>query len=117
MTSRMHVMPTRTLEQMMQEARSAESASGGEPSLAELRDAIEKVDTTIITAIAERMALSRAVGRVKTATGQPVMDPAREAAVVARAAALAREAGLPEDEVRELYWRIIAASRRAQLTT
>ena len=86
-----------------------------DPSLSELRLAIETIDETIVRVIAERMALSRAVGRVKVATGQPIMDPAREAAVVARAALLARDVGLPEDEIRALYWRLIACSRRAQL--
>lgn len=86
-----------------------------DPSLAELRSAIESIDETIVRMIADRMALSRAVGRVKAATGQPIMDPAREAAVVARAATLARDVGLPEDEIRALYWRLIACSRRAQL--
>ena len=86
-----------------------------DPSLAELRSAIESIDETIVRMIADRMALSRAVGRVKAATGQPIMDPAREAAVVARASALARDVGLPEDEIRALYWRLIACSRRAQL--
>ncbi len=84
-------------------------------SLEDIRADIERVDQTIIRAIAERMELARAVGRVKALTGQPVTDPAREAAVVARAAALARDAGLPEDEIRALYWRLIAFSRRAQL--
>jgi chorismate mutase len=92
--------------------------SEGEPtasaSLAELRAEIERVDATIISAIAERMQLARAVGRLKAATGQAVTDPAREAAVVARASVLAREAGLPEDEIRALYWRLLAVSRRAQ---
>jgi chorismate mutase len=83
-------------------------------TLRELRAKIERVDATIIAAIAERMHLARAVGRLKAATGQPVTDPAREAAVVARASLLAREAGLPEDEIRALYWRLLAVSRRAQ---
>jgi len=86
-----------------------------DPSLAELRSAIESIDETIVRMIADRMALSRAVGRVKAATGQPIMDPAREAAVVARASVLARDVGLPEDEIRALYWRLIACSRREQL--
>jgi len=87
----------------------------GARTLAELRCAIERIDETLIAAIAERMKLAREVGRVKAETGQPVTDPAREAAVVARAAQLARNAALPEDDIRELYWRLIAMSRRAQV--
>ncbi len=43
------------------------------------------------------------------------MDPMREAAVVSRVAALSREAGLPEDEMRSLYWRLLAVSRGVQV--
>ena len=83
-------------------------------SLSELRAAIEVVDAQLIDLVARRMRLVREVGQVKRATGQPVTDPAREAAVVARASALARDAGLPEDEVRALYWRVMAMARRVQ---
>ena len=83
-------------------------------SLSELRAAIEDVDTRLIAAIAERLALARAVGELKVADGEPVLDPAREAAVVARVSSLARSAGVPEDEIRALYWRLLSMSRRAQ---
>lgn len=85
------------------------------PTIASLREEIEAVDERLIAAIAERLALAREVGRVKAAAGQPVTDPAREAAVVARASALARAAGLPEDEIRALYWKLLAISRKVQL--
>ena len=84
-------------------------------SLAAIREEIEMVDARLIAAIAERVALARAAGFAKAAAGEPVVDPAREAAVVARASALARAAGLPEDEIRGLYWRLLAMSRRAQM--
>lgn len=87
---------------------------GAADALQALRAEIERTDATLIAALAERMALVRAVGQVKQAQGRAVTDPAREAAVVSRAAALAREAGLPEDEVRAIYWRILAMSRRVQ---
>lgn len=83
-------------------------------SLSELRAAIEDVDTRLIAAIAERLALARAVGELKVADGEPVLDPAREAAVLARVSILARSAGVPEDEIRALYWRLLSMSRRAQ---
>ncbi len=43
-----------------------------------------------------------------------MLDPAREAEVVGRAAARAREAGLPEDEIRALYWKVMAVARGVQ---
>lgn len=83
--------------------------------LAALRAKVEEVDARIIAAMAERLETSREIGRVKTALDQAITDPAREAAVVQRATSLARSANLPEDEIRFLYWRIVAMSRRAQL--
>jgi chorismate mutase len=83
--------------------------------LAALRAKVEEVDARIIAAMAERLDTSRKIGRVKIALDQAITDPAREAAVVLRATTLARNANLPEDEIRFLYWRIVAMSRRAQL--
>lgn len=83
--------------------------------LAMLRAKLEDVDARIVAAMAERMETSREIGRVKVAMAQAITDPAREAAVVQRATTLARSANLPEDEIRFLYWRIVAMSRRVQL--
>ena len=80
-----------------------------------LLEALQKDGRATVGELAERVSLACEVGRAKAAIGQPVIDPAREAAVVSRAAVLAREAGLPEDDVRALYWRLMAMSRRAQL--
>jgi len=94
---------------------------GSEPTsdpareLADAREAIEAVDARIIDALAQRVALGRVVRAAKRRAGQPVVDPSREAAVVARAGARARAAGLPEDDVRALYWQLVAMTRRAQL--
>lgn len=83
-------------------------------ALVALRTEIEAVDDALIGALARRMALAREVRAVKQRAGQPVLDPAREAAVVSRASARARAAGLPEDDVRALYWQIMALARRVQ---
>lgn len=83
--------------------------------LGALRAEIEAVDAVLIDALARRMALAREIRVVKQRAGQPVLDPAREAAVVARAAARAREVGLPEDEIRALYWKVIAVARGVQV--
>jgi chorismate mutase len=90
------------------------TASAAPAELEALRAAIERADEALIAALAQRMTLARRVGSCKRSAGLPVLDPAREAAVVRRAAALARRAGLPEDEVRAIYWRILAMSRRVQ---
>ena len=83
--------------------------------LARIRDEIEGIDRALIELVAKRVELARQVGAVKRTAGLPVLDPPREAAVVRRAGALAREAGIDDDEVRYLFWHLIGLSRRAQL--
>ena|SRR5688572_10342466 len=82
--------------------------------LNELRRAIEALDAELVRLMVERRALVIEVGRVKAALGLPVLDPTREAAVVRRAAALARDAGGDEEMVRDVLWRIIASARDEQ---
>ncbi len=84
-------------------------------TLAGLREAIDAVDRAILSSLAERVALVRAVARLKRDQGVPIVDPEREAAVVDTAGAFARLHGLNETEVRSLYWRLLALSRREQL--
>lgn len=87
---------------------------GDVQALSAVRAEIEAVDAAIVEALARRMALAREVRVVKQRAGQPVLDPAREAEVVTRVGALARDAGLCEDDVRGIYWRIMAMARREQ---
>lgn len=85
------------------------------PDLAHLRADIERLDRELIQLIAARVSQAKAVGVAKRASGLPTLDHAREAAVVRRAVALAREAGLPYDEeIRQIFWQLIGLSRRAQ---
>jgi len=83
--------------------------------LSRLRAEIERIDREIVERVAERVRLAREVGRAKRAAGLPTLDPAREAAVVRSAGALAREAGLVDEEMRALFWHLIGLSRRAQV--
>src|SRR5207249_4517022 len=50
----------------------------------------------------------------KRAAGLPTLDPAQEAAVIRRAAALARDAGLPEEDLRDVFWHVVGLTRRAE---
>jgi chorismate mutase len=83
--------------------------------LMRLREEIERIDRELIRLIGERVRLARSVGVAKRAADLPTLDPAREAAVVRRAAALARESGLDDDDVRYIFWHLIGLARRAQL--
>ena len=83
-------------------------------SLDELRRRIEQLDADLVRLIGERRQLVVEIGRVKAELGLPVLDPTREAAVVRRAAALARETGGDEEMIRDVIWRIMASARDQQ---
>lgn len=86
----------------------------GEARLDELRQRIQSVDHELIDLLARRLELAREIGLVKTRLGMQTLDPAREAAVVRRAAAAARERGLDPELVRDILWRLIAHARSVQ---
>lgn len=101
---------------MKEEDRNLEErdeALGGE-SLEALRQRILEVDERLVDLIGERRRLVLLIGRLKAAQGLPVLDPSREATVVRRAAALAREKGVDEELTRDVIWRIMASAREAQ---
>jgi chorismate mutase len=82
--------------------------------LALCRDEIERIDNEIIALLSRRMTLGKRTGDLKRVAGLPILDPTREAAVIRRVAERAREAGLPPEPVREVFWQIVGMSRRAQ---
>jgi len=79
-----------------------------------LRTGIERLDREIIEVIRRRRDLALRVGEEKVAVGLPTCDPRREAAVVRRAGRLGRDAGLPEEEVRAIFWHLVGLCRRSQ---
>lgn len=78
------------------------------------RAAIERVDREIVRLLAERVRAGAVVAQAKRARALPVLDPSQEARVVRRAAEWGREAALPEEDVRDFFWRVIALTRRAE---
>ena len=84
--------------------------------LEELRERIMECDRELVAIIRRRVELVREIGALKAGMGIPVTDPRREARVVRRAAALAREAGLDEELIRNLIWSIMSAARSQQYT-
>ena len=94
---------------------SDETASGDSTAeLARCRQDIERVDREIVRLLAERVTLGQRTGSLKRDAGLPILDPTREAAVIRRVTTIAREAGLPTEPVREIFWQIVGMSRRAQ---
>ena len=86
----------------------------GKERLEVLRTRILEVDQALVEMVGDRRALVLEIGRVKAELGMPVLDPSREAAVVRRAAELAREKGVDEELIRDVVWRIIASAREEQ---
>lgn len=89
-------------------------AAGSLERLDRLREQVSECDRELIEVLARRRGLVREVGKLKARLGFPVTDPRREAAVVRRAAEMARAAGLDEELIRELIWKIMSASRDQQ---
>jgi chorismate mutase len=91
--------------------------SENSPALEELsrcREEIERIDRDIIALLARRLTLGKRTGDLKRDAGLPILDPTREAAVIRRVTEEAREAGLPPEPIREVFWQIVGMSRRAQ---
>ena len=84
------------------------------PEIERLRAEIERIDRALIGLIEQRVRAAHRVAVTKRAAGLPTLDPAQEAAVIRRAAALARDAGVPEEGVRDLFWHIVGLTRRAE---
>jgi chorismate mutase len=82
--------------------------------LSRCRAEIERIDRDIIALLARRLTLGKRTGDLKRDAGLPILDPTREAAVIRRVTEEAREAGLPPEPVREVFWQIVGMSRRAQ---
>jgi chorismate mutase len=83
--------------------------------LARRRRELEELDRELIALLGRRVARSREIGALKRVAGLPTLDPAREAEVIRRAATMAREAGLPDEKVRDIFWHVIGLSREAQV--
>jgi chorismate mutase len=79
-----------------------------------LRNEIARTDDELVALIARRLALARDIGDIKRRLGMPVLDPAREAEVVRRAAAGARDHDVDAELVRAVLWRIIDHARELQ---
>ena len=84
--------------------------------LERLRGDVMDCDRELIAVLRRRLTLANEIGEVKADLGIPVTDPKREAAVVRRAAELARQAGLDEELIRSVIWQIMSSARNRQYT-
>jgi chorismate mutase len=95
----------------------ADERENATAALAECRAEIERIDNEIVALLARRLGLGKRTGELKRLAGLPILDPTREAAVIRRVTAVARDAGLPTEPVREIFWQIVGMSRRMQENT
>jgi chorismate mutase len=84
------------------------------PALAALRDELAALNAEFVQLLARRLDIARRVGAEKRAAGLATLDPRREAQVVAAVARHARQAGVPEESVRDIFWPVVAMCRRVQ---
>lgn len=84
------------------------------PELRAIRGEIDRLDEEILSLMARRFGCALDTLAVKARHGMLVADVRREAKVVRRAAARARDLGLEPELVRDIYWRIIELSRQGQ---
>ena len=77
-------------------------------SLAEVRARIDRIDRALVPLLAERLACAGRAAHFKS-SGAQASAPARAAAVLANARALARRHGAPEAAVARVYRALIAA--------
>lgn len=82
--------------------------------LERLRARLVEIDRELVRLVGERLESVLAIGRYKAEHDLPVLDPGQEAKVIRRAAEMARDAGVDEEMIRDIIWRIMAAARDAQ---
>lgn len=110
--------PTALRETASSEADDGTPADASERSddeLDRLRAEVAALDGRLVELIGARVGLARRIGTVKRERSSLIVDPAQEAAVVRRAAETARRVAAPADDVRDLFWRLVALCRRVQL--
>ncbi len=84
------------------------------PELVAVREALAKTDQELVGLLASRMRLIREVARVKAEKDLPSFDREREGAHLDDLLARAKEAGVADDIVRDVFARLFAASRLEQ---
>lgn len=85
------------------------------PELREVRELIDDVDREILALLDRRTQLARRAAKAKAELGAPVLDPARETTLLQDRRAWARELGLDENLVEEVFRTLLRVSRRAQV--
>ncbi len=84
------------------------------PQLQETRDHIDALDRELLDLLSRRMDLARRAAKAKAELGSPVLDGAREAALLEARRAWAAQSGLDGPGVEEVFRAVLRLSRRTQ---
>src|SRR5215218_10367597 len=87
------------------------------PELQELRQKIDEVDEGIVRLIARRLEMVGLVIKEKSGRPQPIRDPARERAVLARVEGVAQTLGVSGPLARKIFSEIITHSLAREAAT
>ncbi len=85
-----------------------------EGKIKHLRRHIDRIDTVIITALAERMSLMPEIADYKKKNNIAVFDEEREVEIMKTLKSIAKEQGLEEGFVEEVFLSILNESKRIQ---
>jgi isochorismate pyruvate lyase len=77
--------------------------------MAEVRSGVDAVDREILALLAKRFGYMQAAARIK-ADRSAVRDDARKAQVIENAKSMAREMGIPEGAIAEIWETLVEAS-------
>lgn len=107
--ARPHVVASRMVGPypVVQDAAADAPTRAAEADAEACRRSIDAVDVALVRLLAQRRDLARRIQSQRVGEGGVVRDPRREAEVLRRAAAEARTLGLPEESVRQLFWKVV----------
>ncbi len=85
-----------------------------EDKIKQIRRHIDRIDTVIITALAERMSLMPEVAEYKKKKDIPVFDEEREVEIMNKLKKIAKQHGLDEGFVEEIFLSCFNEAKRIQ---
>jgi len=85
-----------------------------EDQIKQLRRHIDRIDTVIITALAERMSLMPEIAEYKKKNNVPIFDEKREVEIMKKLKKVAKEQGLDESFVEEVFLSIFNEAKSIQ---
>jgi chorismate mutase len=79
-----------------------------------LREQIDAIDLTLLTALSRRHKISRSIVELKRLEGLPILDEAREQEVLTNRQEIGQSMGLSKESVHQLFTFIMQESKRIQ---